>query len=196
MIDNVLDIIKEEVDTFLKLKMKDSREQYIHLVPVIDQDGKSAVSENTICMSLVKLEEDKMNMSNGGQVEYTAEGAKFSNPAVKINLYILFSASSSDGQEKNYKEALKRLSLVIAFFQAKNVFSSANTPLLGPAVGKFSAELFNMNMEEQNNLWGMLGGTYRPSVLYLFRALLFQEKQAQPGGGPVLTKEIKLGVKT
>jgi hypothetical protein len=195
MIDNVLEVIKEEVDTFMKLKMKDSREQYIHLAPVIDQEGKSSLSENTICMSLVKIEEDRINMSNGAQVEYTGNGAQYYNPPVKLNLYILFSASSSDGQEKNYKEALKRISRVIEFFQSKNVFTSANTALLDHTLGKITAELFNMNMEEQNNLWSMLGGMYRPSVMYIFRALVIQEKHARVGGGPVLEKDIELGEK-
>ena len=192
MIDTVLDVIKEEIDTYLKLKMKDSREQYIHLVPVIDQDGKSSISENTICMSLVKIEEDSMNMSNGMEVQYTDDGVEYYNPPVKLNLYILFSASASDGQEKNYKEALKRISLIVSFFQSRNVFTSANTPLLDYSVGKLTAELFNMNMEEQNNLWAMLGGTYRPSALYLFRALLIRDEQARGGGGPVLSKDFEL----
>lgn len=192
MIDNVMDVIREEVDTFMKLKMKDSREQYIQLVPVIDQDGKSSVTENTICMSLVKIEEDKVNMSNGGDIAYTANGPQYYNPPVKLNIYILFSAASSDGQEKNYKEALKRISRVIEFFQAKNVFNAANTPLLDPSVGKLAVSLVNMNMEEQNNLWSMLGGMYRPSVLYQFRALVVQEKHGVGTGGPVLEKDLEL----
>jgi hypothetical protein len=131
-------------------------------------------------------------MSNGTHVEYTEKGVQNYNPPVKLNLYILFSASSSDGQEKNYKEALKRISRVVEFFQAKNVFNSSNTPMLDHTVGKISVELFNMNMEEQNNLWSMLGGMYRPSVLYKFRTLYIQEKHALPTGGPVLEKDLEL----
>ena len=195
MIDNVMDVIKEEVDTFMKLKMRDAKEQYIHLMPVIDQDGKPSISENTICMTLVQIEEDKINMSNGTQIEYNDNGAQFYKAPVKLNLYILFSASSSDGQEKNYKEALKRISRVIAFFQSKNVFTPSNTPRLDTAVGKLTVELFNMDLEEQNKLWSILGGIYRPSVLYKFRALLVQEKHEITTGGPVLEKELELGEK-
>lgn len=192
MIDNVLDVIKEEVDTFLKLKMKDTKGQFIHLAPVVDQDGKSSLSENTICMSLVKIEEDRINMSEAKQAEYTPSGVRYYNSPVKLNLYVLFSASISGGQEKNYKEALKRISMVIAFFQSKNVFTTTNTPRLDYSVGKLAAELFNMSMEEQNNLWGMLGGVYRPSVLYKFKSLLIQEKQAVSSGSPVLEKDIEI----
>jgi len=192
MIDNVLEVIKSEIDTFFKLKMRDTKEQYIHLVPVIDQEGKSSVSENTICMTLVQIEEDKINMSNSTQIEYNENGAQFYKAPVKLNLYILFSASTSDGQEKNYKEALKRISRVIAFFQSKNVFTPSNTPMLDPEVGKLTVELFNMDLEEQNKLWSMLGGIYRPSVLYKFSALLVREKRELSSGGPVLEKDIEI----
>lgn len=191
MIDNLLEAIKEEVDTYLKLKMRDNREAYIHLVPVIDQDGKSSVAENTVCMSLVKIEEDKNNMAVppphnrvNGQVHYF-------NPPVKLHLFVLFSASTSDGQEKNYTEALKRITHVIAFFQSKNVFTSANTPRLEQGFGKVTAELFNMTMEEQNNLWGMLGGVYRPSVLYKLRAVLVQEEHVRAATGPVTETDVQ-----
>jgi hypothetical protein len=187
MIETVLDVIKNEIDTFMKLKMKDTREQYIHLAPVIDQEGKSSTNENTICMSLVKIEEDKINTPVGVPIE--------PKPPVKLDLYILFSASCSDGQEKNYKEALKRISLVIAFFQAKSTFTSANTPLLDPGVGRISAELLNMGLEEQNNLWSMLGGMYRPSVMYIFRALMIREIQPGDSEGLVLEKNMELGEK-
>jgi hypothetical protein len=38
MINKVLDFIKNEADTFLKLKIKDNRHQYIDLTPVAGQD--------------------------------------------------------------------------------------------------------------------------------------------------------------
>jgi len=192
MIDNVMEVIKDEVDTFMKLKMRDTKGEYIHLVPVIDQEGKSSVNENTVCMTLVRIEEDRINMSDSTQIEYSPQGTQSYKAPVKLNLYVLFSAAYSDGQEKNYKEALKRISRVVAFFQSKNVFTSNNTPRLDPVVGKLTVELCNMNMEEQNNLWSMLGGAYRPSVLYMFRALVFQEKHALDTGGPVLEKEMEL----
>jgi hypothetical protein len=192
MIDNVMEVIKDEVDTFMKLKMRDTKGEYIHLVPVIDQEGKSSVSENTVCMTLVRIEEDRINMSESTQIEYNAKGIQSYQAPVKLNLYVLFSAACSDGQEKNYKEALKRISRVVAFFQSKSVFTSHNTPRLDPVVGKLTVELCNMNMEEQNNLWSMLGGAYRPSVLYMLRALVIQEKHALDTGGPVLEKELEL----
>ncbi|MCP5049028.1 MAG: DUF4255 domain-containing protein [bacterium] len=196
MIDDVLDIIKEEIDTFLKLKMRDNQEQYIKLVPVVDMDGKSSVSENSVCMSLVKIESDMVNMNHGTQPsERVGNEVQFYNPPIKLNLYILFSASYLDGQEKNYKEALKRLSYVMGFFQAKNVFTSNNTPNLDHTYGKIKIELYNLGLEEQSHFWGMLGSLYRPSVLYRFRAVMVQEKQVRSIAEPGKSYQFDLGRK-
>ncbi len=195
MIDEVLDIIKDEVDGFLKLKMKDSGQQYVHLVPVVDLSGKPSINENTISMSLVRIEDDRINMSSGR--EYTTESDRiyYSNPVVRLNLYILFSAAYVDGQEKNYKEALKRISYVIACFQAKSVFTSSNTPRLNPGFGRVSMELSNIELEEQSHFWGTLGNLYRPSVLYRLRALRFQEGTITGIATPTGEKDITVGDK-
>lgn len=188
MLDDVLDVIKEEVDGFLKLKMRDSQEQYVKLVPVVDLEGKPSVTENTVCMTLVKIENDGINMSNGAVPEMVGNKVYTFAPPIKLRLFILFSAAFSDGQEKNYKEALKRLSHVISFFQAKPVFTPQNTPALEPDKGEIQVELYNEAIEEQSYLWGMMGSLYRPSALYRLRTLWVQEHQVldvhEPTGEP------------
>ena len=195
MIDNVLEIIKEEVDISLKLKMNDNRHQYVHLAPVVNMEGKPAITENTICMSLVKIEEDRTNMCDSAPREIVGNEVEYYGPPVKLNLYVLFSASYADGQEKNYKEALKRISYVIGFFQSKSVFTTANTPRLDHAYGKINAELYPLGIEEQSHFWGMIGSLYRPSVLYRFRTLMVQEKHVTAISGPSEGFEIDLGIK-
>lgn len=192
MIDELLDIIKEEADTFLKLKMKDtSQEQYVKLVPIVDQDGKPAVVENSVMMTLVKIEEDRDDTSNSRTVNVTGEVVQYSNPPIKLNLYVLFSGSYIDGQEKNYKEVLKRLSLIIAFFQTKNVFTSRNTPKMDQRFGRIAVDMINQTFEQQNNLWGMFGNTYRPSVLMRLRVLKLSEAQINAVGETVGDKQIE-----
>ncbi|MCP5053908.1 MAG: DUF4255 domain-containing protein, partial [bacterium] len=185
MIDEVLEVIKEEVDTFLKLKIGSNQGQSLKLVPVVDLEGKPAVDENTVSMSLVKIEEDRHNMSNGGNTRVVGSEHQFSNPPVKLNLYVLFSAAYIDGQEKNYLEAIKRLSYVIAFFQAKNVFSPQNTPKLDYRDGKLNIELYPLAIEEQSHFWGMMGGIYRPSVLYRLGVLVVQEQRVTDVSEPI-----------
>ncbi len=177
MIDDVLETIKNEIDTFIRLKMKDNRQEYVQLVPVVDLGGKPSLNENTLCMSLVRIEEDRVNMSDGVYSENVGNDVRFYNQPLRLTLYVLLSAVFSDGQQKNYKEALKRLSFAIGFFQAKQVFTAANSPRLDHRYGKIKIELYNMTIEEQNQLWSMMGGLYRPSVMYRFQTLLIREKQ-------------------
>ncbi len=184
MIEEVLGVIKDDLDTFLRLKMKEGQEQYVKLAPIVDQEGKPSLNENSICMSVVKIESDRTNMSDSSYKELVDNETLFFNGPVKLNVYILFSATYIDGQEKNYQEALKRLSLVIAFFQAKNVFTSKNTPGLPVQSEPIIMELFNQSFEEEYNLWSMLGNNYRPSVLYMLRALMVEEKQITAVGEP------------
>ncbi len=190
MIDEILDIIKNEVDTFLKLKIRDNQHQYVYLAPVVDLNGKPSLNENAICMTLVKIEEERANMSNHQETKLIDDRVYSINSPVKLNLYLLFSAAYMDGQEKNYLEALKRLSYVIGFFQAKNVFNSQNTPKLDPGYGKISIDLINQPFEEQVHFWGMFGGLYRPSLLYRLRTLMVQEDQVAGISEPV--REMKM----
>jgi len=190
MIDELLDIIKEEADTFLKLKMKDTQEQYVKLVPIVDQDGKPAVVENSICMTLVKIEEDRDDIADSRYSTTSGNVVQYFNPPVKLNLYVLFSGTYIDGQEKNYKEVLKRLSYLIAFFQSKNVFMSGNTPRMDPRFGRIAVDIINQTLEQQNNLWAMLGNLYRPSLLYRLRVLKLSEEQISAVGETIKDKQI------
>jgi hypothetical protein len=70
------------------------------------------------------------------------------------------------------------VSYVIQFFQAKNVFTPENTTELDPRVQKLIIELHPMSFEQQNYLWGMVGGKYLPSALYKFRLLVIQDNLA------------------
>jgi hypothetical protein len=195
MIEEVLEVIKEDLDTFLRLKMKEGQEKYVKLAPLIDQEGKSSLNENAICMSVVKIESDRTNISDSGYHEVVGSETFFFNGPIKLNLYILFSATYIDGQEKNYQEALKRLSHVIAFFQAKNVFTAKNTPKLSVKYEPIIMEFFNQSFEEEYNLWGMLGNNYRPSVLYKLRALMIEEEQIAAVGEPARDIEVEMGIK-
>ncbi|MCY7327045.1 MAG: DUF4255 domain-containing protein, partial [Saprospiraceae bacterium] len=74
---------------------------------------------------------------------------------------------------------LKRISKVVLFFQRKNVFTPENVGanLVFPTevgVEKIILDLFTLNFEQINHLWGVLGGKYMPSVLYKLRIVAIQ----------------------
>ena len=102
-----------------------------------------------------------------------------SQPPVHLNLLVMFAANFSGAV---YVEALKLIECVIAFFQARPVFTHVNTPALDPGIDQLSFEIENLSLSDLSNLWGVIGGRYLPSVLYRLRMVTVDARQviAQP----------------
>jgi hypothetical protein len=150
---------------------------------------------------LLSIEEDR-----AGQDQRVSGKNRFGDsetriPAIYLNLYVLISANFNSAETESptldYLEGLKRLSQVIAFFQGKNVFTQANSPLLATIdknIERLSAELFSFNFEQMNHFWSIIGHSYLPSVLYKIRVITVQENvQLVPDG---LVENILLNTKT
>ena len=89
-------------------------------------------------------------------------------------MHLLFSSNLDD-----YKEALKRISQVVAFFHSHPVFTPENAPGLDQNIEKLIMELDSINFEQLYNLWSAFGGDYLPSVLYKLRMVtIFDEPKA------------------
>src|SRR3546814_13166058 len=80
-----------------------------------------------------------------------------------------------------YGVALLRITQVICFFQRSSVFTPVEVPELGPLdVKKLIFELYSTNFTELNQLWGILGGKYVPSVVYKMRLCVIQDAPETP----------------
>jgi hypothetical protein len=170
MIDKALSTISKELAAYLDVAagldgLGSDKIQVSHL---FNSNGDPIPTD--IGMTLVNIEEDRVNRPIDPYLK-TVDGVTKVNPEIKLNIYVLFSANFTG----LYDEALKFISHVIHFFQSKSVFTTANTPDLDPSIGKLVAELHPMSFEQQNYLWGMVGGKYLPSVMYRFRMITVQE---------------------
>ena len=124
-------------------------------------------------ISLVNVEEETA-LRNLPHVERRTSEASYVQPPVHVNLYLLFAF-----EFMTYESSLLHLSKTIEFFQNRRVFSSETQT--GPAANAFPTtlekltfEMVNMNFDELNNLWGVLGGAYFPSVVYKARLVRIQ----------------------
>ena len=97
--------------------------------------------------------------------------------ATTVNVYVLFVANMDD-----YVEALKALSLVIAFFQNRFVFQVAGN---GDAASRIVFELYSLTFEQQNHLWASLGAKYMPSVMYKASIVEIRDTQVAAEVPPV-----------
>ncbi|NOQ72205.1 MAG: DUF4255 domain-containing protein [Crocinitomix sp.] len=176
MIDRVIKTVTDELIAYLDLigGLEEPATNIVEISHLFNSSGEPIPTE--LGVTLVNIEEDRINRAIDPYLK-TESGVTRVNPELKLNLFVLFSANF----DSNYSEALKFISYVVRFFQSKNVFTTENTPALDADVKKLIVELHPMSFEQQNYLWGMVGGKYLPSALYKFRLLVVQENMATEG---------------
>ncbi len=131
--------------------------------------GGNSTSSNAL-LTLINIEEDRMGKDQENYIRRD-NTIQYKSPEICLNLYILFSVNLSA-----YDEALKRLSFIIQYFQHQSFFDSTGYPTLDPGIRKLMVDLYTMNFEQLNHLWGILGGKYLPSVLYKVRSITIDEE--------------------
>jgi len=183
MINKALEILRDEIHDFLKLKpdLNIGNQQTISLSNIVDSDGKIEIPDNSLGLTLVNIEEERVMKSQTASAVNNNTVTYF-NPEIKLNLYILITTNFGD-----YPTALKYISYVISFFQSKNVFNHQNSPKLDAQIEKLILDLYTVTFEQQNYLWGALGSKLLPSVMYKVRMLVVQENLAQADMPPIQT---------
>jgi hypothetical protein len=202
MIFKSLELIRQNLEDYINLQLEAGEEEAVALENIAmfenlreDPDNGAATTVTPkIIISLVNIEEEATLKNNphfrtkkiNGEVDYQ-------NPPVFINLYMLVTAN-----HQVYKEALRKLSLIMQFFQSRKIFtiSDAFNPDRPLAAGdidlefdneesisvKLNIELFSMTFEQVNHLWGSLGGKQIPFVLYVVRLVKVEDIAKQKGG--------------
>lgn len=67
------------------------------------------------------------------------------------------------------------MSEVISYFQANKVFQAEKEAGFPEGVEKLTVEFITLPFAQQNEVWSSLRTTYRPSVLFKIRMLVFQQ---------------------
>ena len=192
MLHSSLEFLTHELNEYLKLRTgtSDSVDQKIFLTNVAT-DKEVVIPVNSLGLSLINIEEERI-FKEQKATRINGDGTVMHrNPEIKLNLYILVTAyfqGDNDDSTADYSEGLKQLSYVISFFQAKNVFTSGNSPSMAdydPKIRRLIVELFSYNFEQLYNFWSVVGTNYLPSVLYKVRLVRFQEDALLDSGLPI-----------
>ncbi|MGN6639509.1 MAG: DUF4255 domain-containing protein [Mucilaginibacter sp.] len=144
-------------------------------------DPNSNIPVGKLTMSLVNIQEERtINHSLNYSQQKQSSNYIFKNPPVFLNLFILFASNSAntnnDNNNDTYYAGLQKISFLIQFFQFQNVFTPQNTPsLAGTGIEELIFDLTTLSFQDLNNLWGVLGSKYLPSVLYKVRLLCISE---------------------
>ncbi|HTF06231.1 MAG TPA: DUF4255 domain-containing protein [Bacteroidia bacterium] len=200
MIDLALEFLTQQVNDYLNLKNLpvSGTVPEIVLTNVAAEDGNWAIPPRTLGLSLINIEEDRVNMDQTTTHRNMNGDVEHYNPEIKLNLYILVSANFASGDAGGstgttgvYSEGLKQLSYVISFFQGKYVFTTDNSPMLDPSIKKLIVELYSSSFEQQYNFWTVVGAKYLPSVLYRVRMLVYQEHRVLDQQVPVTNIDLQ-----
>ena len=172
MIDVALTYIRDEVANYL--------------VGLLDEDIKLANAhilkdhndvKDVVFISLVNVEHEALTKNVPHTVRIDDE-TKYKEPPTQLNLYVLFSFKFDD-----YDAALTHLSKTIERFQSKRLYDRNHETQGIPfpaSLERLTFEICNLNFEQLNHLWGVLGGGYFPSILYKVRTVSIQADQELP----------------
>lgn len=188
MIAETLNFLAGELNGYLNQKISvttDPRVKVGNAARALDGSltGAFDLTDKAI-LSLVNIEEDR-TVRRQETVVKTATTARYKNPPLQLNLYVLCAIHKDD-----YQDSLVLLGHLVQFFQFQNSFTPLSHPSLDPRIQKLMVELYTMNFEQVNHLWSTLGGKYLPSVLYKVRQLSVDEQAVTSESG--LIREIRL----
>ena len=191
MINTSLTFLTNELNEYLKLKTGTPDTDRIFLTSVATESSGVVIPEKSLGLSLINIEEERVYKDQRTTRKNQDGTVDYFNPEINLNLYILISANFQDNttdSSDDYVEGLKQLSLIISYFQAKNVFTPENSPsmvTLAPDIVRLIVELYSYSFEQLYNFWTVVGTKYLPSVLYKTSLLTFQEKDLSESVSPI-----------
>jgi hypothetical protein len=183
-----LAILRAELENYIRQNsIIASTEDEVVLGNIAQADGTTDASiKNKLVLSLIKIEEDP-SLKNGPTRVFDGVQYKKENRPIYGYAYFMVAAHYPEG----YANALKRLASAIRFFQGKNTFTHANSPLEefdeteGIAEFKITVELVSPSFEQLNHIWGMMGGKSHPAAIYKARILIFKREAPQGSEEPI-----------
>ena len=176
MIYEALQIISEQLDKYLSDSGLNNL-VVLENIALLESTNENADNlKGKVVLTLLNLQEESA-LRNTPNYKVKDGKTEYRNPPVHLNFYLLISANCD-----TYDKSLRCLSKTIQFFQGKKVFTSTNTVYNRNNVAfdvlnyfKFILELYTLNLEELNYVWGTLGGRQLPSVIYKVQLLEIEQ---------------------
>lgn len=185
MLDVALGFLVRELNSYLLLRTGQEFGSAL-ACRLVDDTGKTTIPQDRLAISLIHVEEERVFRAQLPQTTLVNGVHVQQEPELKLNVFVLLAA-----QFQQYDQALKYLSLGLAFFQSHSVFTTENAPALDTRIGRLTAELQSLNFEQLNQIWAFVGGKQLPSALYKLRMLVLQDQAPSGLGPPILTVNIR-----
>ncbi len=161
MIDKVVKHIVAELNFYFDPALQDSN-KLVEAGSLFNAKGEATSITNKLLVSIVNIREDPHYHSLEIYKKNDEGKNQLIKPEIKLNVYFLLAATHTE-----YNQALKAVSRAIAFFQHRKSFDIfAGDDSISAVTNHVVFEMESLSFEQQNNVWGMLGGKYQPSVMY------------------------------
>jgi hypothetical protein len=145
-----------------------------------DNDAEANAMTNKVVLSLINIEQDRMSQ-DPWPYKYQGTTLYKQNPAVNLNLYLLFSANF-----ETYSDGLAAIDKVVEFFQNTGYFTTETNPDLPVGLNRLIFDMFSVDLDLVHHLWSMLGSKYMPSVVYKMRMVSIQYVPDQLTAAPLI----------
>ena len=178
MIDLALTFLRDELSSYLA-DLYQIPDKAILASPTQPGGAMGADHSNTVSLTLVNLEPET-TIRNMTADRVQNDEHQHLNPALKLNMKVLFATNFSD-----YTESLKFLAATLTFFQGRNIFTPQNSPRL-KHFDRLVMELEPTTYQEWSFLSGMLGTKHTPSAVYKVRMISIQNGNVQSRASVIL----------
>ena len=181
VIDAALTFIAAQVNAHL-LKRTGAELGAVAIGPIVDDRGNWTVPQDTTRLTLFQIDEERTLREQLPERTLVGGREVLLPPPLKLNLVVLFA-----GRFQQYDQALRTLSHILAFFQARPVFTPTDSPALPAGLERVAMDLVSYGPEQLNQMWACLGAKHLPSVVYRLRMVVLQDLEPAGTGAPITT---------
>ncbi|MEO5734493.1 MAG: DUF4255 domain-containing protein [Rubrivivax sp.] len=179
MIDTVLSFLADEVNAHL-VKRTGTELGAVSVGALCDDRGLWTQAMDTTRLTLFQIDEERSTRDQVPQRTIIGGREVVLPPPLKLNLVVLFA-----GRFQQYDQALRTLSLILTFFQARPMFTPASSPALPEGVERVAVDLLSYGPEQMNQMWACLGAKHLPSAVYRLRTVALQDLEPTGTGAPI-----------
>jgi Pvc16 N-terminal domain len=186
VIDNTLSFLADEVNAHL-VKRTGVELGAVSVGALCDDRGLWIQPVDTIRLTLFQIDEERTTREQ--MPERTIIGGRevLFPPPLKLNLVLLFA-----GRFQQYDQALRTLSLILNFFQARPLFTPSSSPALPKGIERIAIDLLSYGSEQMNQMWACFGAKHLPSIVYRLRMVVLQDLEPTGSGAPITVIETTL----
>jgi hypothetical protein len=187
MIHEAVSLLRKEIVTYFSVNgysLSDADDiVVIENIGLFDSSTSGVNLDDKVVLTVVNIEEESTLKNTAFVRKDPGSNARYINPPVYLNLYLLITACNKSTDNNSYLDALNKLSMVIRFFQGKDSFSIGTSTFYDPAKFnnqeilnlRITAELYTLTFEQLNHLWGSLGGKQMPFAMYKLRLVAISD---------------------